>query len=184
VAPGLGGLAQGVGGVGHRQAVGIGECGQVAVAGVGVAHGPGVGVGLESLGHGQAALVVQVAVGDAAGAAVVVRGDALGQTVGGVVPGLVAVVVGERERVDAVAGVVGAYDLAGQDGGGVSGGAARGAAGEAACSSESQVAPRYLPRIANEKRVSINNIARDNAALQNSGVSRYRATQRSEVLKP
>src|SRR5690606_34915232 len=63
-------------------------------------------------------LVVEVAVDDAAGAAVVVRGDALGQAVEGVVPGLVAVVVGERKRVDAVAGVVGAYDLAGQDGGG------------------------------------------------------------------
>src|SRR5690606_26169789 len=59
---GLGGLAQGVGGVVDRQAVGIGQAGQVAVAGVAVAHGPGVGVGLQGLGHGQAALVVQVAV--------------------------------------------------------------------------------------------------------------------------
>src|SRR5690606_3728906 len=126
VAPGLGGLAQGVGGIAHRQAVGIGQAGQVAVAGVAVAHGPGVGVGLEGLGHGQAALVVEIAVGDAAGAAVVVRGDAFGQAVGGVVPGLVAVVVREGERVDAVARIVGAHDLAGQDGGGVAGGAAGG----------------------------------------------------------
>src|SRR5690606_28537279 len=116
VGAGLGGLAQGVGGVVDRQAVGIGQAGQVAVAGVAVAHGPGVGVGLEGLGHGQAALVVQVAVDDAAGAAVVVRGDGLGQAVGGVVPGLVAVVVGELQGADAVAGVVGADDLAGQDG--------------------------------------------------------------------
>src|SRR5690606_24680569 len=125
VGAGLGGLAQGVGGVVDRQAVGIGQAGQVAVAGVAVAHGPGVGVGLEGLGHGQAALVVQVAVDDAAGAAVVVRGDAFGQAVGGVVPGLVAVVVGELQGADAVAGVVGAHDLSRQDGCGIAGRAAR-----------------------------------------------------------
>src|SRR5690606_16975666 len=80
----------------------------------------------------QAALVVQVAVDDAAGAAVVVRGDALGQAVGGVVPGLVAVVVRELQGADAVAGVVGAEDLAGQDGCGIAGRAARWGTAEAA----------------------------------------------------
>src|SRR5690606_29508940 len=64
--------------------------------------------------------------------AVVVRGDAFGQAVGGVVPGLVAVVVGELQGADAVAGVVGAHDLSRQDGCGIAGRAARWRTAEAA----------------------------------------------------
>src|SRR5690606_5991184 len=79
----------------------------------------------------QAALVVQVAVDDAAGAAVVVRGDAFGQAVRGVVPSLVAVVVRELQGADAVAGVVSAHHLAGQDGCGIAGRAARWGTAEA-----------------------------------------------------
>src|SRR5690606_36521853 len=74
----LRGLAQGVGGVGHDavpragQVLRVDQRGQVRVGVVAVAHGPGVAARDLLFAGQQAARVVGVAVGDAAGAGIVV----------------------------------------------------------------------------------------------------------------
>src|SRR5690606_24377332 len=96
--------------------------GPVAFGAVGVADVPdrlAVGLGLRFAGQ-QAALVVAVRVDHRRGAAAAVGGgDRLRQAIGGVAPALVPVQVRERQRLDPVAGVIGAHGLAVEDLGGV-----------------------------------------------------------------
>lgn len=98
----------------------MGDAALVPVGVVVVVDPPGVPTGLAAgLGGQHPAAVVDVGVDDAGGAGVVVRGHARRQAVGGVAPALVAVGVGELQRRDAVAGVVGANDLAGSASAGI-----------------------------------------------------------------
>ncbi len=113
VGTGLGRLPQRVGRIVDVEPARIGDAGQRAVGVVTIAQRPQrTAALLQALADQQPALVVAVGVDDLAGAAIVGGHDLRGQAIAGVVPGLVAVAVGEGQRPDPVARVVAAVDAA------------------------------------------------------------------------